>query len=306
MSGEGRAGQRPHQPVLYQEIIHALRPKSGGRYVDATLGAGGHAEGILHASAPDGELLGLDVDPAALAIATERLAQFGARVTVVRGSYVRLSEELARLGWAAVDGIVVDLGASSMQFDQAERGFSFRAEGPLDMRFDPENPVSASELVNELPESELADLIYRYGEERQSRRVARAIARARPLKTTTELAQVVRRAMYTGSRRKGRGERIHPATRTFQALRMAVNEELEALQSVLPQTVEALKPGGRVAIIAFHSLEDRIVKQYFRQESSGTEARLALITRRPIRASDEEVGKNPRARSARLRVAEKR
>ncbi len=304
----------PHEPVLYQEIIHALRPQRAGKYVDGTLGAGGHAWGILQASGEGGRLLGLDVDPQALALARQRLAEYGERATVVQASYTELSTQLAALGWGAVDGILLDLGASSMQFDTPGRGFSFQADGPLDMRFSPENPVTAADLVNDLPENELADLIYRYGEERRSRQIARALVQDRPLKTTTQLAETIARA--AGGRSKG--ENIHPATRTFQALRIAVNEELQAIEQVLPQALAALAPGGRLAVIAFHSLEDRIVKQYFRRESQdcicppeqpvctcGHKASIEIITRRPIGPTEAEAQANPRARSARLRVAEK-
>src|SRR5574339_439717 len=211
----------PHEPVLYKEIIHALQPHAGGRYVDGTLGAGGHARGIMEASAPDGQLLGLDVDPQALALARKHLAQ---------------------LGWEAVDGILLDLGASSMQFDTPERGFSFLQDAPLDMRFGPHIPQTAADLVNTYPERELADLIYRYGEERDSRKIARAIVRARPLHTTRELVAAIEAVSPR------RGDRIHPATRTFQALRIAVNEELDSIQEVLPQALDALKPGGRLAV----------------------------------------------------------
>jgi 16S rRNA (cytosine1402-N4)-methyltransferase len=302
-----------HRPVLYQEIIHALRPRQGGHYVDATLGAGGHAQGILRASQPDGSLLGLDVDPEALAIAHERLEPFGERAILVRASYTTLVEQLQALSWEQVDGVVLDLGVSSMQLESAERGFSFRYDAPLDMRFDPENPESAAYLVNTLPEAELADLISRYGEEHRARRVAHAIVRARPVNTTRQLAQVV--ANVTSGGRPG----IHPATRTFQALRIAVNRELEALEQVLPQAVSVLAPQGRLAVISFHSLEDRIVKQYFRQESKdclcppkqpvctcGHKASLIEITRTPVRPEEAEVKDNPRSRSARLRIAEKR
>ena len=302
----------PHQPVLYNEIIHALRPQSSNSYIDGTLGAGGHARGILEASSPDGRLLGMDVDPQALAVARERLAEFGSRAVIIQASYTTLSEQLDKLGWDKVDGILLDLGLSSMQLDTPERGFSFKADAPLDMRFDPRNPVTAADLVNNLPEKELADLIYRYGEERRSRQVARAIVKARPIETTQELAQLVARAV------RGGRQDIHPATKTFQALRIAVNQELEALETVLPQAVASLNPGGRLAVIAFHSLEDRRVKQFFRQESRDCIcpprqpictcehiATIREITRRPIMPQEEEIQENPRARSARLRVAEK-
>jgi 16S rRNA (cytosine1402-N4)-methyltransferase len=301
-----------HRPVLYHEIIHALRPHRDGLYVDCTVGAGGHAFGILQASEPKGRLLGFDVDPGALKVASERLSSFGSRVALALASYTTLREQLNILGWNSVDGILLDLGVSSMQFDSAERGFSFRSDAPLDMRFDPNNPVSAAKLVNQLSEKELADLLYRYGEERRSRQVARAIVQSRPLSSTLQLAEVVARVTRGG--RKG----LHPATRTFQALRIAVNQELDAIEEVLPQAVNALLPEGRLAVISFHSLEDRIVKKFFRRESRdcicptnqpictcGHESVLREINRRPIKPSQAEMTDNPRSRSARLRVVEK-
>ncbi len=303
---------QPHTPVLFQFVIEALRPRSGGYYVDATVGAGGHAAGILEASAPDGRLLGLDVDPQALALARERLAPFGERAILRRASYTTLQEQLRALGWPAVDGILLDLGVSSMQLDTPERGFSFRYDAPLDMRFDPEQPLTAADLVNSLPEGELADLLWRYGEERRARRVARAIVAHRPITTTRQLAEIV--ARVTSSGRRG----MHPATRTFQALRIAVNRELERVEQVLPQAVAALRPGGRLVVIAFHSLEDRIVKQFMRRESRdclcppeqpvctcGHRATLRIVPPFPRLADEEEARRNPRARSARVRVAEK-
>jgi len=304
--------QPPHQPVLYHEIIKALRPRPGEHYVDATVGAGGHAWGVLNASGPNGTLLGLDIDPQALAIAGQRLSGFLGRFTLVLASYTTLLHQLEQLGWEGVDGIVIDLGVSSMQLDTPERGFSFRADGPLDMRFNPAGEITAATLVNTLPEAQLAELIWRYGEERLSRRIAKAICGARPLETTGQLAAVIRGAV------KGSRERIDPATRTFQALRIAVNQELRAVEDFLPQAVSALKPGGHLAVIAFHSLEDRIVKHYFRQESRdcicppgqpvctcGHKAVLKEVNRRPIIADQTEIETNPRARSARLRIIEK-
>lgn len=303
----------PHRSVLYQQIINALGPQSPGRYVDATVGAGGHAWGILKASAPDGRLLGVDLDPQALEIARQRLAEFSDRVTLIQASYTTLSEQLERLGWENVQGIVIDLGVSSMQLDQPERGFSFQSEGPLDMRFDPDQPLSAETVVNEWSEHDLADLIWRYGEEQQSRRIAKAIVRDRPFHTTRELAEVISRSV--GGRK---GAHVHPATRTFQALRIAVNGELQSIEEVLPQAVSALAPGGRLAVISFHSLEDRIVKQYFKRESRdcicppeqpictcGHKATVVEVNRHPIEADPEEIESNPRARSARLRIVEK-
>jgi 16S rRNA (cytosine1402-N4)-methyltransferase len=306
--------EAPHQPVLYHEIIHALSPKSPGKYVDATIGAGGHAWGILDASSPSGELLGIDLDPQALEIASRRLSVFQDRYHPVQASYTSLLEQLHQLGWETIQGIVIDLGVSSMQLDTPQRGFSFQSEGPLDMRFDPSQPLAASDVVNGWAERDLADLLWRYGEEQQSRRIARAIVQSRPLKTTRQLADLVLRA--AGGRK---GTRMHPATRTFQALRIAVNGELQALETFLPQAVQALSPGGRLAVISFHSLEDRIVKQYFRQESRdcicppelpvcicGHKAALFEVNRHPIEAEEDEVGSNPRARSARLRVIERK
>ncbi len=302
----------PHRSVLYHQIILALRPFSPGRYVDATLGAGGHAAGILEASSPIGRLLGLDLDPRALSIAGKRLASFGERAILVKSSFTHLAEQLETIGWQSVDGIVIDLGVSSMQLDTPERGFSFQTDGPLDMRFGPQGETTAAQLVNELPENELADLIWRYGEDRLSRRIARAILQARPLNGTRQLADVVARACGP---QKGR---IHPATRTFQALRIAVNQELSAVEQVLPQAVSALNQGGRLAVISFHSLEDRLVKQFFRRESRdcicppeqpvcicGHVAAIREIARHPIEAGADEISENPRARSAKLRVAEK-
>ena len=302
----------PHEPVLYKEIIHALQPHAGGRYVDGTLGAGGHPRGIMEASAPEGQLLGLDVDPQALAIARRYLAPYEHRIHLAQASYTSLRAQLEELGWEAVDGIVLDLGASSMQFDTPERGFSFQHDAPLDMRFGPRVVQTAADLVNKSSERELADLIYRYGEERDSRKIARAIVKARPIHTTRELVAAIE------SVSPRRGDRVHPATRTFQALRIAVNEELASIEAVLPQAMAALKPGGRLAVISFHSLEDRIVKDFFREQSRDLvnppyeriyeeerQATLKEVNRKPITPSEEEIKNNPRARSAKLRIAEK-
>jgi 16S rRNA (cytosine1402-N4)-methyltransferase len=304
-----------HVPVLYQAVLAGLRPAPGSTFIDGTVGAGGHAAGLLEASSPDGRLLGLDRDPAALEVAAARLAPFGGRARLVQASYTRMAEVAA--GFAPVDGILLDLGLSSLQLADPGRGFAFQTDGPLDMRFDPASPLTAAEIVNTWPLDELADIIYRYGEEPASRRIAQAIGAARPVRGSAQLAEIV--AAAVGGRRgpRGRGRRIHPATLTFQALRLAVNNELEAVAAVLPVAVGLLKPGGRLAVISFHSLEDRIVKNYFRQQSRGPEpdpARplpdpfeptLALVTRKPISAAPEEQAENPRARSARLRIAER-
>lgn len=303
----------PHQPVLYHEIIHALQPVTGGFYVDGTLGAGGHAFGVLQASEPAGHLLGLDLDPQALAIARERLAPFGTRAVLVQASYADVLPLLDALDWPRVQGIVLDLGVSSMQLDTVARGFSFQADAPLDMRFGPQIPVSAADLVNTLSESELADVIFKFGEDRYARRIARAVVAARPVQTTLQLVELIRKAVP----RPAQGD-LHPATRTFQALRIAVNRELETIESALPKLLHALSPGGRLAVIAFHSLEDRLVKQFFRREAQDClcpprqpictcnhRASVREISRRPIMPGEDEILRNPRARSARLRVVEK-
>jgi 16S rRNA (cytosine1402-N4)-methyltransferase len=253
----------------------------------------------------------MDVDPQALELARQNLAPFGERACLIRAPYTSLPDQLAALGWDKVNGILLDLGASSMQFDTPERGFSFLADGPLDMRFDPTNPLTASEIVNSWPEDELADVLFRYGEERASRRIVHAIQQARPIAGTRQLAEVIEKAI-------GRHSAHHPATQTFQALRIAVNGELESLEKTLPLAVKALAPGGRLAVISFHSLEDRLVKEFFRLESRdcicpprqpvctcGHKASILEVSRRPITPAEEEIKKNSRARSAKLRVAEK-
>ena len=301
-----------HHPVLYHEIIHAIAPTRGKKFVDGTLGAGGHAWGLLDESSPDGRLLGLDVDPQAITLAKERLSYFGDRAIIVKASYTTLSAQLHQLGWESVDGILLDLGASSMQFDTPERGFSFLHDGLLDMRFDPQASMNAAELLNTWDEEAIADILYRFGEERRSRQIAEAIIQARPLESTSQLADVVVQALKSPRR-----YRIHPATRTFQAIRIAVNRELEALESVLPQAIDALTPRGRLAVISFHSLEDRIVKHFFRRHSQDErdrthplapvvrQASIRLINRKPITPDEEELLTNARSRSAKLRVVEK-
>ncbi len=279
--------------------------------MDGTLGAGGHAAGLLAGSEPGSQLLGLDVDPQALGLARLKLAPFGERAWLKKAPYTSLPDQLAELGWDSVEGILLDLGVSSMQFDTPERGFSFLTDGPLDMRFDPSNPLTAAEIVNAWPEQELADILYRYGEEPAARRIARAIVANRPLGGTRQLAAAIERV-------QPRHGPHHPATQTFQALRIAVNGELESLEKILPLAVQALGPGGRLAVISFHSLEDRLVKEYFRRESKdcicpprqpictcGHKASIKEITRRPITPTEAEINLNSRARSAKLRVAEK-
>jgi len=292
-----------HIPVLYKEVLDALNPQANGFYIDGTVGAGGHAAGILELSAPDGRLLGFDRDPVALAQAAKKLAAYEGRFHLVQASYRRMAEYAPEAG---ADGVLLDLGLSSLQMDDAARGFAFMKDGPLDMRFGPDGELTAAELVNEWPVDELADVIFKYGEERRSRQIARAIKAARPIQSTAHLAEVILKAV-------GRKEKTHPATRTFQALRIAVNGELDAVTKVLPLAVSRLKPGGRLAVISFHSLEDRLVKRFIRRLARPSEEvhhasfvpTLREITRKPIEPGEAEVQNNPRARSAKLRVAEK-
>jgi 16S rRNA (cytosine1402-N4)-methyltransferase len=305
----------PHIPVLLDAVLDGLRVEAlpAGLFVDGTLGAGGHAAAILSA-APDARLLSFDRDPVALALAQERLAPLGPRAAIRHASYTEMGALVP--GWSGdegVDGILLDLGISSMQIDDPERGFAFMQDGPLDMRFDPASGgTTAADIVNTWDPDEIADVLFQYGEERNSRRIARAIEAARPLTTTRELAEVVASAQH------GPRQKIHPATRTFQALRIAVNDELGAVERVLPDAISLLKPGGRLAVISFHSLEDRIVKQTFKLEATDCicppqqpvctcdhHARVRLVTRKPIEADDAEIARNPRSRSARLRVVER-
>jgi 16S rRNA (cytosine1402-N4)-methyltransferase len=283
-----------HVPVLLAETLELLGVRPGGLWVDGTVGLGGHAEAVLRATAPAGRLRGFDRDSEALERARARLLPFGDRVQLEHADYREIEK---RLAGEAADGILLDLGVSSLQLDDAERGFSFQREGPLDMRMDRTARGSASELVNRMRESDLADLIHEFGEEPFSRRIARAIARARekaPIATTTELAEIVRRAAPK-SRRPG----FHPATRTFQALRIRTNRELDGLEPALERAAECLRPAGRMAVIAFHSLEDRAAKQAFRAlETRG----FRVLTKKPLRPGEQETRDNPRARSARLRA----
>jgi 16S rRNA (cytosine1402-N4)-methyltransferase len=304
-----------HTPVLLNETLHWLNPRRGGVYVDATVGSGGHAEAILERIIPGGRLIGIDRDEVAVEAAAARLARFGEAVVIVRDNYAAIKEVLGTLGLdARVDGVFLDLGASSMQFADRSRGFSFQEPGPLDMRMDRRQPVTAADLVNRLSERELADLIWRYGEERWSRRIARAIAGSRPLHTTEELAEVVARSIPRRQWPRG----IHPATRTFQALRIATNDELLNLEKALPDAAEVLREAGRLCAITFHSLEDRTIKHTFLRLSRGCTCPpgasactcggkqwLRILTKKPVLPSPEEVQRNPRARSAKLRAAER-
>ncbi len=286
------ADETPHKPVLAQEVLQALAPHAGGRYIDGTLGAGGHAAQILETSSPDGRLLGLDRDPEAQSVARARLDKFGSRAILVRANFNQLASIASAHGLVPADGILLDLGLSSMQLSNRARGFSFESDS-LDMRMDLTDRTTAEDLVNDLPEEELANLIFHFGEERFSRRIARRIVQARPIHSARELADVIERAV-------GRHGRRHPATRTFQALRIAVNHELENLESVLPQLVQVTAPGSRVAIITFHSLEDRLIKNCFKRHQDWQN-----LTKHPIKPTRAEILANPRARSAKLRVAER-
>lgn len=300
-----KSGGQLHVPVLVNEILFWLACRPGGRYVDCTIGQGELAARILDASGPDGILIGIDRDDAAIDAARDRLKQYGGRVQCIRGNFHELKQHVTSVGVSEVDGVVFDLGVSSAQLDQPERGFSFLADGPLDMRMDRSGGPTAADLLNRLPESELADLIYRFGEERYSRRIARAVVRARemrPLLTTLDLASVIREAVPP-SYRHGR---LHCATRTFQALRIAVNRELDVLEEALRTAADVLAPGGRLCVISFHSLEDRIAKRTLRSLSQGPGPCLSILTKKPQTPTEEERRGNPRARSAKLRVAERR
>jgi 16S rRNA (cytosine1402-N4)-methyltransferase len=291
-----RPRREPHVTVLREQVVQAISPREGGLYVDVTLGAGGHAEAIL--AIPGTRLVGLDRDAGALARASARLAPFGDRVRLLHGRFGAIEEHLGALGVGAVDGLVADVGLSSMQLDDAGRGMSFRSEGPLDMRMDKSAGETALELIDRLDDDELADVIYRYGEERRSRRVARCIKQARAagdLHTTLDLRRAVVRAV--GPARHGG---VDPATRTFQAFRIAVNGELDELERLLAAAPRLVAPGAVIAVISFHSLEDRLVKRALRDRSAWR-----ALTKKPVVPGDEETADNPRARSAKLRAAQR-
>ena len=289
-----------HEPVMVAEVLDVLAPSRGGLFIDCTVGLGGHSRALLEAGAD--RVLALDRDPSALAMAREALAAFGERVELVHADYRELDRVLGERGIDGVSGALADLGVSSMQLDEEGRGFSFRRDEPLDMRMDRTQGPSAADLLRDAAEGELADVIYQFGEERHSRRVARAIVRARaetPIDTTGRLAAIVRRAVpHHGY------QRIDPATRTFQALRIWVNRELDGLDAFLERAARRLLAGARLAVITFHSLEDRIVKHTFRAIAKADE-QLGIVTRRPLSAADAEVERNPRARSAKLRAIER-
>lgn len=291
-----------HTSVLMDEAMTLLEPQRGGVYVDGTLGGGGHAAAVLARAPQTSRLLGIELDPAAIAAADAVLAPYAPRYQIVRGNYADMAGMCRRAGVDGVAGILLDIGVSSHQLDTPERGFSFKFPADLDMRLDPDAHVDAAHIVNTYSEVDLADVIFRYGEERASRRIAKLIAAQRkraPITTTTELADLVAHALG------GKRGKIHPATRTFQALRIAVNGELDVLTTVIPAALELLAPGGRLVIISFHSLEDRIVKHAFRDVcAQSLVRRYRLLTKHPLTASDAELAANPRSRSAKMRAIE--
>jgi len=302
--GHGGRTRFSHVPVLLQEAIDFLAVRRGGTYIDATLGLAGHSYEIAKLLGPQGHLIAFDKDTRALEQARRRLSapppdlrDQWPRITLLHASFAEVGK---RVPPTSLDGLLADLGTSSMQLEDAARGFSFQAEGPLDMRMDPHGERTADQVVNRMNEEDLANVIYEFGEERRSRRIARAIVRARPIRSTAHLAQVISAAAPAM-----KSERIHPATRTFQAIRIFVNHELEDVTALLGSARGVLKPGGKLVVISFHSLEDRIVKDAIREGSRGDKAWLKTLTKKPLTASMEEVDRNPRARSARLRAAEK-
>ncbi len=301
-----------HEPVMMPEIMQALNVQPGGRYIDGTLGEGGHSKEILRAANPGGQVLGLDADPEAITVATKRLEEHGDAFLAINTNFRDIRATALQYEFVPVHGVLFDLGVSSLQLDRESRGFSFRRADPLDMRFSLDQQITASNIVNEYAESELADIIFHLGEDRAARRIANAVVRHRPINTSLELAELIEKV------NPRRGKRTHPATRTFQAIRIAVNDELSALETALEQAVSLLGQGGRLAVISYHSLEDRIVKNFIRKQASdcicppGTPicrcdhlATLKMISRRPQIPTDSEIGANPRARSAKLRVAER-
>ena len=300
----GGRGVVGHVPVLLKEAIDFLAVKRGGSYLDATVGLGGHSLEIAKRLGAAGHLIGFDKDAAALEVARQKLAVISTdempRVTLMHGSFAEAGERVAP---ASLDGLMADLGVSSLQLGDAARGFSFQAEGPLDMRMNPMSGETAEQVVNHIDERELADVIYEFGEERRSRRIARAIVRSRPIRTTTQLVEVVAAAARSMKLGHHKHDRIHPATRTFQALRIFVNRELDDLKALMEAAPRVLKPGGRLVVISFHSLEDRIVKDAMR--AGAKDEYFRLLTKKPLTASEDEIERNPRSRSAKMRAAER-
>lgn len=288
-----------HKSVLLDEIVGFLLPKPNGVYIDATVGSGGHAEKILEDSAPSGRLIGIDIDPSMLDIGKKRLSRFGSRCSLIEGNYIELREILNKFGLNEVDGIIFDLGVSTEHFSDSHRGFSIAKDGPLDMRLSPKIGINAYEIINRWTPEDLIELLYKYGEERRAKRIVKYIVeerRKKKINTTGELARLVIKAVG------GRRNKTHPATKAFQALRIAVNDELNNIKTVLPVAISMLKIGGRICVISFHSLEDRLVKNIFRDLAG---SRLKIITKKPIVPTREEIIVNPRARSAKLRAAER-
>jgi 16S rRNA (cytosine1402-N4)-methyltransferase len=300
--GAHGGGEVGHVSVLLKEAIDFLAIRRGGTYIDATLGLGGHSFEIARRLGPQGHLIGFDKDTHAIELARQRLSRIGGddrpKITLLHSSYAEVPQHVPA---ASADGLLADLGVSSLQFGDAARGFSFQAEGPLDMRMDPHGERTADQVVNHMREEELANVIYEFGEERRSRRIARAIVRARPIRTTAHLAQVISAALRSMKHDHGAREKIHPATRTFQAIRIFVNRELDDLKALLTAAPQVLRKGGRLVVISFHSLEDRIVKDALRD---GAKAGIyAVLTKKPLTATEEEIDRNPRSRSAKLRAA---
>ncbi|HEX2327926.1 MAG TPA: 16S rRNA (cytosine(1402)-N(4))-methyltransferase RsmH [Candidatus Angelobacter sp.] len=297
--GAHGSGQVGHVSVLLKEAIDFLAIRRGGTYIDATLGLGGHSFEIASRLGPQGHLIGFDKDTHALELAQQKLSRIGGddrpKITLLHASFAEIAEHVPA---ASADGLLADLGVSSLQFGDPARGFSFQAEGPLDMRMNPEGELTADQVVNRMREEDLANVIYEFGEERRSRRIARAIVRARPIRSTAHLAQVISAAL-----RSMNPERIHPATRTFQAIRIFVNRELDDLKALLDATPDVLRSGGRLVVISFHSLEDRIVKDAIRD--GAREGVYRVLTKKPVEAGEEEIDRNPRSRSAKLRAAER-
>jgi 16S rRNA (cytosine1402-N4)-methyltransferase len=301
--GAHGSGEVGHVSVLLKEAIDFLAIRRGGTYIDATVGLGGHSYEIASRLGPQGHLIGFDKDTNALKLAEQKLSRIGGdnrpKITLLHASYAELPQSVPPAG---ADGLLADLGVSSLQFGDPARGFSFQAEGPLDMRMDPQGDRTADQVVNRMREEDLANVIYEFGEERRSRRIARAIVRARPVRTTAHLAQVISAALRSMNR-PGARDKIHPATRTFQAIRIYVNRELDDLQALLDAAPHVLRPGGRLVVISFHSLEDRIVKDALRD--GGKAGIYSVLTKKPVEAGEEEIDRNPRSRSAKLRAAEK-
>jgi 16S rRNA (cytosine1402-N4)-methyltransferase len=295
----------PHEPVMLEEVMSWLAPRPGGTYVDCTGGFGGHTEGMRQRLEGSGRIITIDCDPAAYAYCIKRFEAYKNVVRCYNSNFVKVKEVLAAEAIASVDGMLVDCGVSSVQIDEPARGFSFRHAGPLDMRMDPRNSRTAETALRDLTENELADVIYLYGDERKSRRIARAVKEAwrrGEIRDTLQLAETVKRTLPRGYEHG----RIHPATRTFQALRIWVNDELGKLEKFLGEAVGLLRPGGRLAAISFHSLEDRMIKHTFRRTESGSEGAMKVLTRKPIEPTDAEAARNPRSRSAKLRILERR